>query len=44
VISFLFAAIYKLLPEVHLRWSDVVIGASVTSLVFTIGKQLIGPY
>ena len=44
MISFLFAAIYKLLPEVHLRWDDVVIGASVTSPLFTIGKQLIGPY
>ena len=44
VITFLFAAIYKLLPDVHLRWSDVAIGASVTSLLFTIGKQLIGLY
>ena len=44
VITFLFAAIYKLLPDVRLRWSDVAIGASVTSLLFTIGKQLIGLY
>ena len=44
VITFLFAAIYKLLPDIHLRWSDVAIGASVTSLLFTIGKQLIGLY
>src|SRR6185437_17177830 len=44
VITFLFAAIYKLLPDVHLRWSDVAVGASVTSLLFTIGKQLIGLY
>jgi membrane protein len=44
VITFLFAAIYKLLPDVHLIWSDVAIGASVTSLLFTIGKQLIGLY
>jgi len=44
VITFLFAAIYKVLPDVHLRWSDVAIGASVTSLLFTIGKQLIGLY
>jgi membrane protein len=44
VITFLFAAIYKLLPDVHLRWSDVAIGASVTSLLFTIGKQLIAIY
>lgn len=41
---FLFAAAYKLLPEVRLKWSDVIIGASVTSLLFTIGKQLIGIY
>ena len=44
VITFLFAAIYKLFPDVHLRWRDVAIGASVTSLLFTIGKQLIGLY
>ena len=44
IVTFLFAAIYKLLPDVHLRWSDVAIGASVTSLLFTMGKQLIALY
>lgn len=44
VITFLFAAIYKILPDVRLQWSDVAVGASVTSLLFTIGKQLIGLY
>ena len=44
VITFLFAAIYKLVPDVHLKWTDVIIGASVTSLVFTVGKLLIGLY
>jgi membrane protein len=44
VITALFAAIYKLLPAVRLEWSDVIIGASVTSLMFTIGKQLVGLY
>ncbi len=44
VVTLLFAAIYKLLPDVRLRWKDVVIGASVTSLVFTIGKQLLAIY
>jgi membrane protein len=44
VITFLFAAIYKMLPGVSLKWSDVAVGASVTSLLFTIGKQLIGLY
>jgi membrane protein len=44
VITFLFAAIYKLLPDVRLKWSDVIVGACFTSLLFTIGKQLIGLY
>ena len=44
VVTFLFAAIYKFLPDVDLKWSDVIVGASFTSLLFTIGKQLIGIY
>jgi membrane protein len=44
VVTLLFAAIYKLIPDVHLRWSDVFIGAAVTSLLFTIGKQLLAIY
>ena len=44
VITFLFAAIYRVLPEVQLEWSDVLVGASFTSLTFTLGKQLIGLY
>ena len=42
--TFLFAAVYKVLPNVRLKWSDVAIGAAVTSLLFTIGKFLIGLY
>ena len=44
LITFLFAAIYKFLPDVQLKWSDVIVGACFTSLLFTIGKQLIGIY
>jgi membrane protein len=44
VVMLLFAAVYKLIPDVRLKWSDVAIGASVTSLLFTIGKQLIAIY
>lgn len=44
VITFLFGAIYKTLPDVKLKWTDVMVGASVTSLVFEIGKQLIALY
>ena len=44
LIALLFAAIYRVIPDVRLRWSDVIIGAAVTALVFTIGKQLIALY
>ena len=44
VTTFLFAAIYKFLPDVQLKWGDVIVGACFTSFLFTIGKQLIGIY
>lgn len=44
VITFLFAGIYKFLPDVRLEWGDVIIGGAVTSLLFTLGRVLIGLY
>jgi membrane protein len=44
VIAVLFAALYKILPDVSLKWSDVAVGAMITSLLFMIGKQLLGMY
>jgi membrane protein len=44
VVTALFAAVYKILPDVRLRWSDVIAGASITGLLFIIGKELIGLY
>ncbi|MDQ2948041.1 MAG: YihY/virulence factor BrkB family protein [Acidobacteriota bacterium] len=44
VITVLFAMIYKVLPDVHIKWSDVAVGAAVTSLLFTLGKFLLGLY
>lgn len=44
VISGLFAMIFKLLPNVRLRWRDVWLGAVTTSLLFTLGKFAIGYY
>ena len=44
LISFLFAAIYKILPDRELEWGDVVVGAIVTGLLFTVGKSLISWY
>jgi membrane protein len=44
LLSVLFAAIYKVLPDRHLEWGDVMVGAVVTAVLFTIGKSLIGWY
>jgi membrane protein len=44
LISFLFAAIYKVLPDRNLEWGDVVVGAIFTAFLFTIGKSLISLY
>ena len=44
LISILFAAIYKVLPDRRLEWRDVVIGAVATALLFNIGKSFIGWY
>lgn len=38
VITLLFAAIYKYLPDVEIRWRDVSIGAFVTALLFMLAK------
>ncbi len=44
IITLLFALIYKILPDVKIAWRDVWLGAAVTSLLFVIGKLLIGLY
>ncbi len=44
LIALLFAAIYKVLPDRALQWRDVIFGAIVTAVLFTIGKSLIGWY
>ena len=44
LISAMFAAIFKILPDRTLEWRDVGIGAVVTAALFTLGKSLIGWY
>src|SRR5262245_5173200 len=44
LITALFAMIYKFLPDVRIHWRDVWIGAALTSVLFTLGKLLIGLY
>jgi membrane protein len=44
LLTVLFAAIYKVLPDRAIAWRDVIMGAAVTAVLFTIGKSLIGWY
>jgi len=44
VITLLFAAMFKILPDVLLAWRDVLLGAFITALLFTIGRSFISVY
>lgn len=44
VITLLFAAIFKFLPDVHIPWSNVWFGAVGTSLMFSLGKYALSLY
>lgn len=44
LITFLFAAIYKVLPDRDIEWRDVITGAIGTALLFEAGEYLIGLY
>ncbi len=44
LMTILFAIIFKVLPDVYIRWSDVWVGAAVTALLFNLGKYLIVLY
>jgi membrane protein len=44
VIVFLFAMIFKFLPDARIQWRDVWIGAVITAIFFGIGKWVLGLY
>jgi membrane protein len=44
IITLLFAFILKVLPDVQIKWKNTFVGAIITSLLFTIGKAVIGIY
>jgi membrane protein len=44
IATFLFAAIFKVLPNARIQWRDVWFGAVFTSLLFMVGKIIIGWY
>ena len=44
LVTFLFAAMFKVLPDARTRWRDVLVGATLTAFLFSLGKFLIGLY
>lgn len=44
ILIFLFAMIFKILPDVNIKWRDVWLGAIITTILFTIGKFALGIY
>jgi membrane protein len=44
IITFIFALLFKVLPDAKIRWRDLWVGAFITALLFTVGKYLIGLY
>ena len=43
-ITILFASMYKFIPDTAIQWRDVWMGAAVSSLLFSVGKVIIGVY
>jgi len=44
VVTCLFAAILKFVPDLRIEWTEALLGAVVTSVLFEIGRQLIALY
>lgn len=44
MITLLIAAVFKVLPDVFIRWRDVLVGAAFTAVLFFIGQFLVGLY
>src|SRR4029450_10949330 len=44
VLTFVFALLYKYVPDAEIGWRDVWPGALITAILFTLGKTAIGLY
>ncbi|WP_161603793.1 YihY/virulence factor BrkB family protein [Noviherbaspirillum massiliense] len=44
IVTALFAVIFKYMPAAKIAWKDVLVGALLTAVLFTVGKFLIGMY
>jgi membrane protein len=42
--TFIFAAVFKVLPDAKIKWHNVWVGASVTAVLFVIGKFILSFY
>jgi membrane protein len=40
----LFAIIFKMLPDIKIAWSDAIVGATVTTVLFLLGRYMISLY
>lgn len=44
ILTLLFALLFKVLPDAHITWKDVLLGAAVTTVLFMLGRFLINLY
>lgn len=44
VVTSIFAIIFKVLPDVNLKWKPAIVGALFTAILFSLGKYAIGIY
>ncbi|MDX5418713.1 MAG: YihY/virulence factor BrkB family protein [Hymenobacteraceae bacterium] len=44
LMTFMFGCIYRFLPDAKIKWRDVWVGSVVTSVLFAIGREIIGLY
>jgi membrane protein len=44
LITFMFAAIYRFMPDGRIAWRDVAVGGILTAIFFNVGELLIGIY
>jgi membrane protein len=44
ILTLLFAILFKVLPDAQITWKDVLLGSAVTTLLFMLGRYLIGLY
>jgi len=44
VVSLLFATIFKVLPDVVLKWRQVIVGGMITAVLFSLGRYGIAAY